>query len=121
MGTLAKKLQAKSPPQILKVIVSKKIPLTGKELIAFEEEKRLKCEAEREVVPMEAGGQFSAKAEAVTFPVPLSIVEPGGAVPVSVDGMKCLQACLFLLVMVVFSVYCVKQQKLSTEVVISSV
>lgn len=92
MGTLAKKLQAEPPPKIVKVTMSKKIPLTGEELQAYEEEQRLKAAAEREVIPMEEDGHFSPKVKNVTGPLPLTIAEPGGGVPVGVEGMKYLQA-----------------------------
>lgn len=87
MGTLAKKLQAEPPPKIVKVTMSKKIPLTGEELQAFEEEQRLKVAAEREVIPMEEHGYSSPKVKAVTGPLPLSIAEPGGGVPIGVEGL----------------------------------
>lgn len=46
-GTLARMLQADPPPKAVKVTMSKRVPLVGDELIAFEEEqKRLKKEEE---------------------------------------------------------------------------
>ena len=86
MGTLAKKLQAEPPPKIVKVTMSEKIPLTGEELQAYEEELRLKVAAEQEVIPMEEGGHFSPNVKAVTGPLPLSVAEPGGGVPMGVEG-----------------------------------
>lgn len=45
-GTLACKLQAKPPPKAVKVIMSKRVPLVGDELAAYEEEQsRIKEEA----------------------------------------------------------------------------
>lgn len=90
MGTLAKKLQAEPPPKIVKVTMSKKIPLTGEELQAYEEEQKLKVAAEREVSPMEEDGNSSPKVKAITGPLPLSVAEPGGGVPVGVEGVKSL-------------------------------
>jgi hypothetical protein len=88
MGTLAKKLQAEPPPKIVKVTMSQKIPLTGEELQAYEEEQRLKVAAEQEVVPMEEDGHSSPKVKAVTGPLPLIVAEPGGGAPMGVEGMK---------------------------------
>ncbi len=86
MGTLAKKLQAEPPPKIVKVTMSQKIPLTGEELHAYEEEQRLKVAAEQEVTPMEEDGCSSPKVKAVTGPLSLSVAEPSGGVQLG-EGM----------------------------------
>lgn len=45
-ATLARMLQADPPPKAVKVVVSKRVPLVGEELIAYEEEQnRIKKEA----------------------------------------------------------------------------
>jgi len=45
-ATLARMLQADPPPKAVKVVVSKRVPLVGEELIAYEEEQnRIKNEA----------------------------------------------------------------------------
>lgn len=44
-GTLARMLQSAPPPKFVKVTMSKRVPLSGEELIAYEEEQnRLKRE-----------------------------------------------------------------------------
>ncbi|KAG7014767.1 Cleavage and polyadenylation specificity factor subunit 2 [Cucurbita argyrosperma subsp. argyrosperma] len=43
-GTLARMLQADPPPKAVKVTVSKRVPLTGDELVAYEEEQNRKKE-----------------------------------------------------------------------------
>lgn len=88
MGTLAKKLQAEPPPKIVKVTMSQKIPLTGEELQAYEDEQQLKVAAEQEVILMEGDGHSAPKVIAVTGPLLLSIAEPGGGVPMNVEGIK---------------------------------
>lgn len=46
-GSLARMLQADPPPKAVKVTMSKRVPLVGDELVAYEEEqKRLKKEEE---------------------------------------------------------------------------
>uniref|UniRef100_A0A7I4EGV0 Cleavage and polyadenylation specificity factor subunit 2 n=1 Tax=Physcomitrium patens TaxID=3218 RepID=A0A7I4EGV0_PHYPA len=86
MGTLAKKLQAEPPPKIVKVTMSQKIPLTGEELQAYELEQRLKMATETEVDLVEEVGPNSPEAKAVTGPLPLTVAEPGGGVPLGVEG-----------------------------------
>ena len=87
MGTLAKKLQAEPPPKVVKVTMSQRIPLTGEELKAYEEEQRLKAEAQQVSVPMEDDSDPSPRVKTVTGPLPLTIAEPGGGAPVNLDGI----------------------------------
>jgi cleavage and polyadenylation specificity factor subunit 2 len=42
IGTLSRKLQTEPPPKVVKVTMSQKVPLTGEELKAFEEQSRAK-------------------------------------------------------------------------------
>lgn len=73
VGTLSRKLQAEPPPKVVKVTLSKKVPLTGEELKAHEEQNRSKQEALKASVPVEeTGSQLSGG----SGPAPAVTVEP---------------------------------------------
>ncbi|KAL2635973.1 hypothetical protein R1flu_007452 [Riccia fluitans] len=73
VGTLARELQREPPPKVVKVTLSKKVPLTGEELKAHEEENRSKQEALKASEPAEdSGSQLSGG----TGPAPAAAVEP---------------------------------------------
>lgn len=115
MGTLAKKLQAEPPPKIVKVTMSQKIPLTGEELQAYELEQRLKMATETEVDLVEEVGPNSPEAKAVTGPLPLTVAEPGGGVPLGVEG-KGLKLCHFCIPLFIISSCCLRYGRLAMEV-----
>jgi len=88
MGTLAKKLQAEPPPKVVKVTLSEKIPLSGDELKAYEEEQsRLKEEAKQTNTPIEDESHPSPRSTAGTSPLAINIAEPGGGSQLPVEGL----------------------------------
>ncbi|KAL3683878.1 hypothetical protein R1sor_001900 [Riccia sorocarpa] len=77
VGTLSRKLQAEPPPKVVKVTLSKKVPLTGEELKAHEEENRAKQEALKASEPAEdSGSQLSGG----TGTAPAAVVEPAKSI-----------------------------------------
>ncbi|KAH9316524.1 hypothetical protein KI387_025151, partial [Taxus chinensis] len=80
-GTLARMLQAEPPPKAVKVTVSKRVPLTGEELKAYEEQQdRIKKE---EALKASSAKEEDARASLVggdTTSDPMIIDSAGGLV-----------------------------------------
>ncbi|CAM6100385.1 unnamed protein product [Calypogeia fissa] len=77
IGTLSRELQREPPPKVVKVTMSKKIPLTGEELKAFEELNRAKQETlKAAIIPVVEG------------PTPSIGVTPLPIVPITTETIK---------------------------------
>ncbi|KAJ7523061.1 hypothetical protein O6H91_18G035900 [Diphasiastrum complanatum] len=86
-GTLARLLQTEPPPKVVKVTMSKKIPLTGDELKAYEEEQlRLKEEARKASEAAEEEAKASSGTANGTGPVDMVTSETGTNQP-TVEGI----------------------------------
>eukprot|EP00249_Psilotum_nudum_P015759 c25506_g1_i1 orf=216-2441(+) len=87
-GTLARMLQSESPPKVVKLTTSKKIPLSGEELKSYEEDQnRLKREAARKAAkPAEEGNQASPAAGAGGDVAGTNANDSGGGQPLGEGG-----------------------------------
>ncbi|MCH92361.1 cleavage and polyadenylation specificity factor subunit 2-like, partial [Trifolium medium] len=88
-GTLARMLQADPPPKAVKVTVSKRVPLVGEELIAYEEEQnRIKKEEALKASLMKEE-ELKASQGADNNTIDPMVIDTGNNQP-SPEGMNCI-------------------------------